>query len=58
LTTGHWEVADFLFCFFVFNRAALGEAFNGESAFADSLEAFGGGLDDPISTSIGGCWDQ
>ncbi|XP_062172675.1 ADP-ribosylation factor GTPase-activating protein AGD4-like isoform X2 [Alnus glutinosa] len=34
--------------------AALGEAFNGESAFADSLEAFGGGLDDPISTSIGG----
>ncbi|XP_059442994.1 ADP-ribosylation factor GTPase-activating protein AGD4-like isoform X2 [Corylus avellana] len=34
--------------------AALGEEFNGETAFADSLEAFGGGQDDPISTSIGG----
>ncbi|KAF5450000.1 hypothetical protein F2P56_030388 [Juglans regia] len=34
--------------------AALGEAFNGDSAFADSLEAFGGGQDDPVSVSIGG----
>ncbi|XP_027354013.1 ADP-ribosylation factor GTPase-activating protein AGD4-like isoform X3 [Abrus precatorius] len=33
---------------------ALGEAYNGEIAFADSLEAFGGGQDDPISVSIGG----
>ncbi|KAA3454042.1 ADP-ribosylation factor GTPase-activating protein AGD4-like isoform X3 [Gossypium australe] len=33
---------------------ALGEAFNGDNSFADSLEAFGGGQDDPISVSIGG----
>ncbi|XWS69500.1 hypothetical protein CRYUN_Cryun04dG0184400 [Craigia yunnanensis] len=34
--------------------SALGEAYNGENSFADSLEAFGGGQDDPISVSIGG----
>ncbi|CAI8616788.1 unnamed protein product [Vicia faba] len=33
---------------------ALGEAHNGENAFADSLEAFGGGYDDPVSVSVGG----
>ncbi|XP_057477534.1 ADP-ribosylation factor GTPase-activating protein AGD4-like isoform X2 [Actinidia eriantha] len=33
---------------------ALGEACNGDTAFADSLEAFGGGQDDPVSVSIGG----
>ncbi|KAK2435052.1 ADP-ribosylation factor GTPase-activating protein AGD4 [Trifolium repens] len=33
---------------------ALGEGYNGELAFADSLEAFGGGHDDPVSVSIGG----
>ncbi|TYH33010.1 hypothetical protein ES332_D13G029000v1 [Gossypium tomentosum] len=33
---------------------ALGEAFHGDNSFADSLEAFGGGQDDPISVSIGG----
>ncbi|XP_014493939.1 ADP-ribosylation factor GTPase-activating protein AGD2 isoform X3 [Vigna radiata var. radiata] len=33
---------------------ALGEAYNGEITFADSLEAFGGGQDDPVSVSIGG----
>ncbi|KAH7840400.1 hypothetical protein Vadar_016367 [Vaccinium darrowii] len=33
---------------------SLGEACNGDTAFADSLEAFGGGQDDPISVSIGG----
>nr|AFK41391.1 unknown [Medicago truncatula] len=33
---------------------AIGEAYNGELAFADSLEAFGGGHDDPVSVSIGG----
>ncbi|XVF43426.1 hypothetical protein PTKIN_Ptkin02bG0039200 [Pterospermum kingtungense] len=32
----------------------LGEAYDGENSFADSLEAFGGGHDDPISVSIGG----
>ncbi|CAN8245019.1 unnamed protein product [Cochlearia groenlandica] len=33
---------------------ALGEASNGFSAFADSLEEFGAGHDDPVSVSIGG----
>ncbi|KAG5531768.1 hypothetical protein RHGRI_026401 [Rhododendron griersonianum] len=33
---------------------SLGEACNGDTAFADSLEAFGAGQDDPISVSIGG----
>ncbi|KAK9274556.1 hypothetical protein L1049_021805 [Liquidambar formosana] len=33
---------------------ALGEACNGDTAFADALEAFGGGLDDPLSVSTGG----
>ncbi|XP_022727005.1 ADP-ribosylation factor GTPase-activating protein AGD2-like isoform X2 [Durio zibethinus] len=33
---------------------ALGEAYNGDNSFADSLEASGGGQDDPISVSIGG----
>lgn len=32
----------------------LGEACNGDTAFADSLEGFGGGQDDPVSMSIGG----
>lgn len=38
-------------------RTVLGEAHNGENAFADSLEAFGGGYDDPVSVSVGGCWN-
>lgn len=33
---------------------ALGEACIGDTTFADSLEAFGGGQDDPVSVSIGG----
>ena len=33
---------------------SLREAYNGENSFADPLEAFGGGQDDPISVSIGG----
>lgn len=37
-------------------RGALGEASTGVSAFADSLEEFGAGHDDPVSVSIGGCW--
>ncbi|GMJ04543.1 VAN3-like protein3, ARF-GAP domain 4 [Hibiscus trionum] len=32
----------------------LGEAYIGDKSFADTLEAFGGGQDDPISVSIGG----
>ncbi|XP_039033722.1 ADP-ribosylation factor GTPase-activating protein AGD2-like isoform X2 [Hibiscus syriacus] len=35
--------------------AALVEAHNGENSFADSLEAFGSGKDDPVSLSVGGC---
>lgn len=35
----------------------MGEAYNGEISFADSLEVFGGGQDDPVSVSIGGCWN-
>lgn len=42
------------FCLYFFCRTALGEAYDGENSFADSLEAFGGGMDDPISVSIGG----
>ncbi|GLU16929.1 hypothetical protein SLE2022_333330 [Rubroshorea leprosula] len=34
--------------------AALGDAYNGDTTFADALEAFGGGQDDPVSVSIGG----
>ncbi|XP_075497023.1 ADP-ribosylation factor GTPase-activating protein AGD2-like isoform X1 [Primulina tabacum] len=32
----------------------LGEACNGDMGFAESLEAFSGGLDDPLGISIGG----
>lgn len=32
----------------------LGEACNADVVFAESLEAFGGGQDDPVSVSIGG----
>ena len=39
-----------------FHRTALGEACNGDTVFADSLEAFGGGTDDPVSVSVGGCF--
>lgn len=42
-------------CITFIYRGALGEASTGVSAFADSLEEFGAGHDDPISVSIGGC---
>ncbi|VFQ74660.1 unnamed protein product [Cuscuta campestris] len=32
----------------------LEEAYSGDNIFADSLEAFGGGQDDPVSVSVGG----
>ncbi|CAM6116727.1 unnamed protein product [Calypogeia fissa] len=32
----------------------LGEAYDGDIAFANALECFGGGLDDPISIAVGG----
>uniref|UniRef100_A0A7C9D7U6 BAR domain-containing protein n=1 Tax=Opuntia streptacantha TaxID=393608 RepID=A0A7C9D7U6_OPUST len=34
--------------------AALAEACNGDTTFADALESFGGGQDDPLSLSVGG----
>ncbi|THU73401.1 hypothetical protein C4D60_Mb04t22450 [Musa balbisiana] len=33
---------------------SLGEAYYGDLSFADSLEAFGAGQDDPVSVAIGG----
>lgn len=48
-----WNVANFS-CL-VSYRAALGEAYNADTTFADSMESFGGGQDDPVSVSIGGC---
>ena len=36
------------------NRDGLGEAYDGDIAFANALETFGGGHDDPISVAVGG----
>lgn len=45
----------FIFLYlYSFCSEALGEAYNGENCFADSLEAFGAGQDDPLSVSVGG----
>lgn len=50
-----WQ-RNFLFIVLLYiRRTALGEACDGDVFFADSLEAFGGGQDDPVSVSIGGC---
>jgi hypothetical protein len=35
-------------------REGLGEAYDGDIAFASSLETFGGGHNDPISVAFGG----
>jgi hypothetical protein len=35
-------------------RGSLDEAYAGDLSFADSLQAFGAGLDDPVSVAIGG----
>ena len=40
--------------FFVCFREGLGEAYDGDIAFASSLETFGGGHNDPISVAFGG----
>jgi hypothetical protein len=37
-------------------REGLGEAYDGDIAFASSLEMFGGGHNDPISVAFGGQW--
>ena len=41
---------NFSICF----REGLGEAYDGDIAFASSLEIFGGGHNDPISVAFGG----
>lgn len=43
-----------LFLMLSYFREVLGETQNGDIMFAESLEAFGGGLDDPLSVSLGG----
>ena len=48
------ERGNFIVFVLSFHRTALGEACNGDTVFADSLEAFGGGTDDPVSVSVGG----
>lgn len=35
-------------------REGLGEGYDGDIAFASSLEMFGGGHNDPISVAFGG----
>lgn len=50
LLTGMYIIFMFLFdC-----REELGEAYDGDIAFASSLETFGGGHNDPISVAFGG----
>ena len=44
-------------CFFFFFREGLGEAYDGDIAFARALETFGGGHNDPISVAFGGMYD-
>jgi hypothetical protein len=39
---------------FAYYSEGLGEAYDGDIAFASSLEAFGGGHNDPISVAFGG----
>lgn len=41
------------FCIF-FSSEGLGEAYDGDIAFASALETFGGGHNDPISVAFGG----
>lgn len=38
----------------MFFREGLGEGYDGDIAFASSLEMFGGGHNDPISIAFGG----
>jgi hypothetical protein len=44
--------ASLIYTFFL--REGLGEAYDGDIAFASSLETFGGGHNDPISVAFGG----
>lgn len=51
-----------LLLFYVANnlsfRGSLDEAYTGDLSFADSLQAFGAGLDDPVSVAIGGYYNK
>lgn len=38
----------------ILSSEGLGEAYDGDIAFASSLETFGGGHNDPISVAFGG----
>lgn len=44
------------FILFKFSREGLGEAYDRDIAFANALETFGGGHNDPISVAFGGIW--
>ena len=44
--------------FFESFRGSLDEAYAGDLSFADSLQAFGAGLDDPVSVAIGGYFSK
>jgi hypothetical protein len=48
-------VSLFLFINF-YIREGLGEAYDGDIAFASSLEMFGRGHNDPLSVAFGGQW--
>lgn len=43
-----------IFMFLFDCREELGEGYDGDIAFASSLETFGGGHNDPISVAFGG----
>ena len=43
-----------MFFLFLFCSEGLGEGYDGDIAFASSLETFGGGHNDPISVAFGG----
>jgi hypothetical protein len=45
---------DLIAVIFVLSREGLGEAYDGDIAFASALETFGGGHNDPISVAFGG----
>jgi len=36
------------------NREGLGDAYDGDIAFASALESFGGGQNDPLFVTLGG----
>ena len=49
------KVVEFIQFYSTFHfREGLGEGYDGDIAFASSLETFGGGHNDPISVAFGG----